>query len=98
MTHTKGPWRLGDGNLHSRSTIIGADGYFICSVGLTMPPRRDEDVANAHLMAAAPALLEAAGGTLAWLEHHIATMPDAPNPNDSLWRAALRAAIEEATE
>ena len=60
MTHTPAPWHFDKGNdSHagfSMKFLVGADGQgFAHTVGLDEPT----DTANAHLIAAAPELLEA---------------------------------------
>lgn len=64
MKHTPGPWTIGDENNYGAEVEIGDNGLY-CS--LTRDSRhsekyiieRDELLANAHLIAAAPDLLSA---------------------------------------
>ncbi len=70
MKHTKGPWiidRFEDKPHQRRHTILG-NGFMICD---TWSMFEDEETeANAHLIAAAPDLLEACKGLLFDLQEH----------------------------
>ena len=78
--HTPGPWQVQNG-----INVVGADEYIVARGGYEGPIAHGE--ANARLIAAAPALLEAAQATV-----------DAEMLDDlAIARAQLRAAIKEAT-
>jgi hypothetical protein len=51
MTHTKGPWYSHGLEVHGE--------IFICEVGSENPKDRDEHLANASLISAAPEMFEA---------------------------------------
>ncbi len=53
MTHTPGPWKVSV----DRETIVDANGYYVSKVARIGNTK--ENQANARLIAAAPALLEA---------------------------------------
>ena len=57
-THTKGPWMVSS-NMVFRERPTGFAGDFICECYGPDERARDEDRANAQLIAAAPDLLEA---------------------------------------
>ncbi len=63
--HTPVPWVLGDENNQSCSVLLGAEHNLVacldrqCSITGQMVISRDEMLANAHLIIAAPYLLEA---------------------------------------
>ena len=68
--HTPGPWVLGDENNQSCSVLLGAEHNLVacldrqCSITGQMVISRDEMLANAHLIIAAPYLLKAAKAAL----------------------------------
>ena len=90
-THTKGPWHTGQGNgegsifcesgrmrLESGGTTL----YPVCAISRGWD--EGEDAANAHLIAAAPDLLEALRGSVEWLrtlreENEAAVIESAPD-------------------
>ena len=53
MSHTPGPWRTGSEGF----IILGRDDWLVADCQYT-PLRRDENRANARLIAAAPSLLQ----------------------------------------
>jgi len=57
MGYTKGPWKQGTARGFARNTVY-ANGCIVCEVN-TSAPQEGEIEANARLIAAAPALLEA---------------------------------------
>lgn len=71
--HTAGPWRLSGFEAFVKApsrVIMGADGFSIANVGERTP---EENAANAHLIVAAPDLLEAvriALKCMAWCRRH----------------------------
>lgn len=96
--HTPGPWVVAEhqkdtpGTENWPSLIVQAGGHNICEIDL--PDETDE--ANAHLIAAAPALLEACSGALNLLQQipvpgSWAVMAEA---RIELLEAAIRAAKE----
>lgn len=93
MKHTKGPWiNLGNGDIVARSEDFCGGEKDIASVFLTS---NDEDEANAHLIAAAPDLLEALqSAERAMSNKHFAAEVLA---HDSIVREMIRAAIANAT-
>jgi hypothetical protein len=86
MAHTPGPWRaeLGDvpyAEFENEAWIVDCDAHSVC----TLDGPADCNMANAHLIAAAPDLLAACEIALEASEHeHV--------------RKALRAAIARATQ
>jgi len=75
--HTPGPWILGDENNQGCSVVIGATHNLLCGLdrqdantGIVVI-ERDEMLANAHLIAAAPDLLEALQRSIGALENVI---------------------------
>ncbi len=90
MTHTPGPWWF-DGDWHRLPTIFGADRKtriaILSKSGMTRDARTEAQEADAHLIAAAPELLEAL--------RLIATMQD----GEQAWwaRDIANAAIAKAT-
>ncbi len=93
MTHTPGPWTIMamDADIGCR-TILGGRSYFAITetVGLSDD---DEDRANAHLIAAAPELLEALE---AIAEGRTLVMDDIGETFAEALRRDARAAIEKA--
>ena len=93
--HTPGPWfwadNVPDAPPHYRM-IVDADGATVCDPS----PIREAD---ARLMAAAPALLDAARCALADLEGAAADIDPSGDRVHPVWRTIdeLRAAIERAT-
>ena len=103
--HSKPPWTA---TIHdSVAVVTAADGYAVAHVERgddrpVLARRRAEYEANAHLIAAAPELFEAAVGALLWLdnlERSVGkdTLLDAL-PNNFSGRIGLREAIRKATE
>ena len=88
--HTKGPWRL---HRHHKTIsnqwifqVVTDEEYGEIVAGTCTNPQRPEDVreADAHLIAAAPDLLEALSEVVEWLEHG-----DHAGPMHSKARAAI---------
>jgi hypothetical protein len=91
--HTPGPWHVDDGDSDALG-VFGLDAAAICylsenpSVGLGLRGR-DEDTANANLMAAAPLFLSACAGTdpddsaLYWLSALLTELRETDAPNQS---------------
>lgn len=90
MSHTPGPWTFFERD--SMKYLVGADGQgFAHTVGLLEP----RDTANARLIAAAPALLEALEATLPSLES--CDVPDLPNEGDVVfWLERRDHALQQA--
>jgi hypothetical protein len=58
--HTPGPWNVHELAVNEYAPAIYAqDGTKLCQLDKWEPPYRDEQLANASLIAAAPAMLEA---------------------------------------
>lgn len=57
--HTPGPWHIGETNPNFGPKVYDAQGNFISDVASARSDRIGNDIANAHLIAAAPELLEA---------------------------------------
>lgn len=65
MTHTKGIWRVEEDNFGCKNIVSDVAEEGIFSLGYTHGlGNEDEDLANAHLIAAAPAMYEALKGIL----------------------------------
>ena len=62
--HTPGPWIVTEYSA-GMICVAGPDHKDLCAVGYNRTEGRD-DVANAHLIAAAPAMYEALKGMLEW--------------------------------
>lgn len=60
MQHTRGPWLFYTEPQPNGCPIVGARGLMVCMLAHTVnqPEQRDEALANAALIAAAPELLE----------------------------------------
>ena len=63
-THTKGPWDVVTRRLDhivdgSDALVLVGNGFFVAACSLGAEPPRDTEKANARLIAASPALLEA---------------------------------------
>lgn len=57
--HTPGPWRAGPNRGNASWRITGPTGEDIADTGIWSLEHRDEMIANARLIAAAPLMLEA---------------------------------------
>lgn len=63
--HTPGPWHYSpDVSLHNTALVYGADKYLVADAGRIHRRQPEEQIANAHLIAAAPDLLTACKGLL----------------------------------
>ena len=102
MNHTKGGWHVGQGNGHG--TIFADEGRMrLTDKGTTLYPictmvrgwDKDEDEANARLVAAAPDLLDSVVALLEIIEGHEHEILAENLYADFLFKA--RAAIERAT-
>lgn len=84
--HTRGPWKvIGPDSMHpSQAMVCATIGVQIYSAPLT-----NETEANAHLIAAAPDLLEA-------LKEALALMPGGTITRNE-WEARARAALKKAS-
>ncbi len=83
MTHTPGPWQIDydgiNGNIASIGPIYGS---------LELDPGNPYQMANAHLVSAAPDLLAACEGILAAFKESVAAGDD--------WTASIVAAVTKA--
>jgi hypothetical protein len=84
--HTPGPWRTSPNN---PTTIYGKRGEGAVAKALERYMNRDERLANAALMTAAPELLEACEEALAWIEDRMPGI--AVDAKDSLRMAIAKA-------
>lgn len=86
--HTPGPWHVDSSMAAYR---VASDSVVICELfGVAIPPQPAVEHANAHLIAAAPELLEA-------LEEMVAMMDCGDEPGaGSEWHAKAVAVIAEA--
>jgi hypothetical protein len=63
--HTLGPWHVeGEFDAEAEITIMSVHGYTICEISPAVGDWEPDEIANAHLFAAAPELLEACQITL----------------------------------
>ncbi len=83
---TKGPWRVGMSNGYPANTVCDSDDGSICTVyGIPLhthtsdviDPRWVNEMANAHLIAAAPELYEALLEAIEQLERNFIVVPEA---------------------
>lgn len=81
--HTPGPWAVGRGAAvygadgyevadaaqgpHIHASYTGADGHWASTPNAHIERDEDEELANAHLIASAPELLESVNKLLAWI-------------------------------
>ena len=68
MNHTPGPWTIGKYHVNAYDNTIydAKNGYKIAIVEGYTHDLKEESEANAHLIAAAPELLEALKGLIGW--------------------------------
>lgn len=58
-SHTLGPWRIeGQFDAEVEVEILNSFGFTICEIGPALEDWEPDEIANAHLIAAAPELLE----------------------------------------
>lgn len=93
--HTPGPWRVTGPNVRAGDALVA----IVTNHWADEPTPDDEKASNARLIAAAPALLDAARCALADLEGAAADIDPSGDRVHPVWRTIdeLRAAIERAT-
>lgn len=99
MKHTKGPWKVMEDNLKTdewgqpiEELCIESDETIVCMVGGGIPKWEQDD--NAHLIAAAPEMLEA----LETVKTNLEAMQPAMDFKHEFDRLAYKAAIDATNE
>ena len=101
--HTPGPWTVCRPICTTHATPIRVHGEnlcWVCGLDSALQFSREQTAANARLIAAAPAMLEALRGTLGLAEAYYRTLPDDGAAQDHYMAeviAPARAAIAAAT-
>ncbi len=101
MSHTLGPWTCDEGGLvngmDSRERFAGSCSLDIFDAQEWPDELYDEAMANARLIAAAPALLEACKAALVFIEHEAVTVAEPGGIIRDSLAIGIRAAIALAT-